>query len=318
MLKTILITGSCGFIATNFVQEFFRLNINKKYRLIGLDKLKANHNLANLFEHPEYKFYLADFSDLKLLDRIFSLEKIDLVIHAGAESFVDSSLESAQPFIYSNILGTQNIIDMCVKYKTELIYISTDEVYSQHVSVSDKPWKENFPPSPRNPYSASKYSGEILIKAAANTHGIKYKITRCCNNYGKYQYRLGNLIPKIISCNLQGNQIPLHNQGKAYREWINAKDHCSAIMCVLENGNDGEIYNVGSGLEFSNLEIVETISELMSVKPKLNLNCQRPGLDFRYSVDSSKIRSLGWSPKINFTEGITETIEWFSKNVKYV
>ena len=310
-MKKILVTGSCGFIFSNFM--FNHVNTSQ-YKFSSVDKIIAKYNLANICKNRNHTFYLGDIADEQLMNNVFMLEKPDIVIHGAAESFVDDSIASAKPFIHSNVVGTQVMVDLSLKYGVEkFIYISTDEVYGQ-LSKGDSSWTEKSPISPRNPYSASKAAGELIVKAASETHGLKYNITRCSNNYGPRQPPR-NLIPKIITCLLENKPIPIHGSGKQYREWLYVLDHCNAIMTVVKYGKLNETYNIGSGLELTNLEVVEAIATAMNKNPIINFVKDRPGHDFRYSVNCNKIKEIGWEPVYNhFDKVMNETINWYENN----
>jgi dTDP-glucose 4,6-dehydratase len=309
----ILITGSAGFIFSNFVRKF-AIN-NHKYRFVSVDKLIAPYNYYNILE--DHKLHVGDIADEHFMDMVFKIEKPDIVIHGAAESFVDDSIKRASPFITSNVMGTQVIADMCVKYGVKLMYVSTDEVMGQLKTTEDKSWVETDPIAPRNPYSASKAAGELIVKAANQTHGLNYIITRCCNNYGPRQPPR-NLVPKVITCILNNRPIPIHGSGKQLREWIHAEDHSSAIMHLIEKGSINEIYNVGTGIEFTNLEIVKKICNILGRgEDLLSFVKDRPGHDFRYSVDCSKLKALGWAPEYNFDDGMKQTVQWYIDNRSY-
>jgi dTDP-glucose 4,6-dehydratase len=312
-MKTILVTGSCGFIFSNFV---LRYGGNKSdYRIISVDKIVSSYNLNNIDKN--HVFYMGDVADEHFMSNVFQLEKPDIIVHGAAESFVDDSINSAKPFIHSNVVGTQNIVDLSLKHKiSKFIYVSTDEVYGQ-LKANEPSWTESSITSPRNPYSASKLSGELIVKAAGETHNLNYNITRCCNNFGPRQPPR-NLVPKIITSILENKAIPIHGNGKNFREWIYVLDHCSAIMTVLEKGANKEIYNVGSGVELTNLEMVDKIGQTLGVTPKINFIKDRLGHDFRYSVDFSKLQKLDWKPSPQaFDEDIKRTVKWYVSNSSF-
>jgi len=308
-MKTILVTGTAGFIFSNFIRKVFDERLN--YRFVSVDKVIASYNLKNIYKHTGHNFYMGDIADEAFMTNVFELEKPDIIIHGAAESFVDDSIRSVQPFVHSNIVGTQVMVDLALKYKVErFVYISTDEVYGQ-LQVGDKSWTEESQVKPRNPYSASKACGEMLVYAANQTHGLKYNITRCCNNYGSRQPPR-NLIPRAITSILNNVAIPIHGSGKQMREWIYVKDHCSAIMKIIENAPVNETYNIGSGVEHTNLEIVKKIGQILKVDvPLVSFVKDRPGHDFRYSVDCSKIKELGWNPNFDFDRGLFECVNWY-------
>lgn len=315
MKKKILVTGSCGFIFSNFMLRHLRSD--SEYDFASVDKLIAPYNFANINKSSGHTFYMGDIADEHFMTNVFKLEKPDYVIHGAAESFVDDSIASAKPFIHSNVVGTQNLTDLSVKYNIEkFIYISTDEVYGQ-LKPGDVSWTEESITLPRNPYSASKLAGELIVRAAGETHDLKYNITRCSNNYGPRQPPR-NLIPKIITCLLNDLPIPIHGSGKQLREWLYVSDHNEAVMKVLTQGINKEIYNIGSGFELTNLEVIEYISKLMNITPKIKHVKDRAGHDFRYSVNCDKIKKIGWDPLFdNFSHCMSQTIRWYRDNQKF-
>lgn len=305
----ILLTGTCGFIFSNFIRKYID---NSNYEFVSIDKLIAPWNATNIL--PNHKLYIGDIADEHFMNLVFKLEKPDIVIHGAAESFVDDSIKQARPFVHSNVLGTQTVVDMCVKYNVEkMIAVSTDEVMG-HLKPTEKSWTEDQPINPRNPYSASKAASELIVKAAHETHGLNYIITRCCNNYGPRQPPR-NLVPKVITCVLNNQSIPIHGNGKQIREWIYVEDHNSAIMHLVENGKLNEIYNIGSGIEFTNLEMVKQICNVLGRgEDLLSFVKDRPGHDQKYSVNCSKIKKSGWSQEYSFEEGIEKTVKWYVDN----
>ena len=318
MTKKVLITGSCGFICSNFVRKIvYEANRNREkypYAIASVDKVSGNPNMV--YYNANHSFHVADIRDQHVMDVIFNLERPDIVIHAAAETFVDHSLSDPNAFITSNVLGTQVVVNACVKHGVEkLIYISTDEVYGQLTSESDKPWTEEEPLNPRNPYSASKAAGELLVKAAHTSFGLIYNITRSSNNYGPRQTP-EKLIPKAIKCIEEGNKIPIYGQGLQIRDWTHVYDNCSAILQVLTHGKPNEIYNISANQEFPNIEVIQSVCNAMEKGHDLIsfIDDPRTGHDFRYSIDTTKIRELGWKPAYKFKEGIVDTVEWYSKN----
>lgn len=313
----ILITGSAGFIFSNFIRKVISEEL--PYEFVSIDKLYEPYTLHNIFDHPRHKFYMADLCDEHMIDNIFKIEKPNIVIHAAASSFVDSSISWAVPFVQNNILATQVMIDASLKYEVErFVFVSTDEVYGQLKSKKDKSWTENSIINPRNPYSASKAAGELMVRAAHETHGLPFNITRCCNNYGSRQPPR-NLVPRIVSCILSDQKIPIHGNGKQMREWIHADDHGNAILKIIQDATLNETYNVGTGFECTNLEMVKYISDIMQCdKDLISFVRDRKGHDQRYSVDCSKIHKLGWKPKIEFIDGLTKSIEWYKENQWYL
>lgn len=316
--QKILITGTCGFIFSNFVRKLIYLS-NKDpekypYTVVSIDKV--NTNMANsIYWNKSHTFHIADITDHHIIDTIFQFEKPDIVIHGAAESAVDDSLSNPNVFITSNVLGTQVIINACLKYDVQkMIYISTDEVYGQLENESDPSWTESSPLNPRNPYAASKAAGELLVKAAHESHGLIYNITRTSNNYGPRQTP-NKLIPKVIKCIINNEKIPVFGEGKQIRDWTHVFDNCSAIINILKNGNSNEIYNISANQEFSNIEVIQNICNVIGSGHKfISFVSERPGHDFRYSIDSSKIRNLGWKPQYRLKKGLIDTVEWYINN----
>jgi dTDP-glucose 4,6-dehydratase len=309
----LLITGSCGFIFGNYVRKL--VYDKKPYEVVSLDRVPANA-LNSLYWNKNHTFYPADVTDAHVMDVIFQLEQPDIVIHGAAETFVDTSLKDPNSFVNSNVLGTQIIINCCVKHKVKrLIYISTDEVYGQLDDEKSPAWTEDAPLNPRNPYSASKASGELLVKAAHATYGLIYNITRSSNNYGPRQLP-EKLLPKAIKCIIEGKKIPIYGQGKQIRDWTYVADNCTAINAILENGAPNEIYNISSHQEFTNVEVIQAVCNAMGSGHDLIsfIEDPRPGHDFRYSVNTDKLKDLGWKPSYKFKEGIVDTVQWYKDN----
>lgn len=316
MKKKVLVTGSAGFIFGNFIRKALFMKSN--YDFASVDRCDGPNALHSIYSNKGHQFYPMDITSKHFMNMVFSVERPDIVIHGAAETFVDDAIADASNFINSNVLGTQNIVDACVKWGVErLIYISTDEVYGQLKNEDDKPWVEEAPLAPRNPYSASKAAGELLVRAAYETHGLKYNITRSCNNYGPRQHRR-NYIPKIIRNILNGDEIPVYGKGMQLREWIHVDDNCSAIMKVMESGLENETYNISTGHEFTNLEVFHEICNIANRGHHLlKFVDDRPGHDFRYAVDSTKLRFLGWKPNYKFKNGLYQTFSWYEKNANW-
>lgn len=318
--KKVLITGSCGFIFSNFVRKFLynRGKIGEHtYSVVSVDKVQ-NNGVNSIYANKGHTFHVADITDPHIMDVIFNFEKPDIVIHGAAETFVDSSLSNPNSFVNSNVLGTQIIVNCCVKHKVEkLIYISTDEVYGQLSSENDAAWAETAPLNPRNPYSATKAAGELLVKAAAESFGLIYNITRSSNNYGPRQ-NPEKLVPKAIKNILQDKPIPIYGQGLQIRDWTHVFDNCQAIMTIMDQGKPNEIYNISANQEYTNIEVINEICNYMGKGHNLIQFIEDPrgnGHDFRYSVDSSKLRDLGWKPTIKFKKDLGEhCIQWYINN----
>lgn len=312
MNKKVLITGTMGFIFSNFIRR--AIYEKQPYSFVSIDRVGGNPNA--IYSNKNHTFHVADIRDQHIIDTIFQFERPDIVIHGAAESSVDLSLSDPNSFITSNVLGTQVIINSCIKHKVEkLIYISSDEVYGQLENESDISWTEESPLNPRNPYSSTKACGELLVKAANQSHGLIYNITRSSNNYGPRQ-TADKLIPRAIKCILNNQNIPIYGQGLQIRDWTHVFDNCAAILTILNKGKPNEIYNISANQELTNIEVVQKICNAMGDCHKLisHIPDPRMGHDFRYSVNSSKIRELGWKPSYRFKEGIVDTVEWFKLN----
>ena len=313
MNKKVLITGSCGFIFGNFVRKL--VYDKKPYDVVSVDRVTANA-LNSMYWNKNHTFYPADITDAHIMDVIFQREQPDIVIHGAAETFVDTSLKDPNSFVNANVLGTQILINCCVKHQVKkLMYISTDEVYGQLDDEKSLAWTEESPLNPRNPYSASKASGELLVKAAHATYGLIYNITRSSNNYGPRQLP-EKLLPKAIKCIIEGQKIPIYGQGKQIRDWTYVADNCTAINTILENGLPNETYNISSHQEFTNIEVIQAVCNAMGGGHQLIgfIEDPRPGHDFRYSINTDKLKNLGWKPSYKFKDGIVETCQWYSDN----
>src|SRR5574344_1305971 len=332
--KTILLTGTAGFIGSNFVPYF--LNKYKDYRLINLDLLTYAGNLNNLnecFDNNRFKFIKGDICNRELVDFIFKEYDIQGVIHFAAESHVDNSIKNPGVFVQTNVNGTFTLIDVAYKYwmnkpftyKSEyqgcrFHHISTDEVYGTLSLDPNDLFTENTPYAPNSPYSASKASSDMIIRAYNETYGLNTVITNCSNNYGPKQHD-EKLIPTIIRNALLGNPIPIYGDGKNIRDWLYVLDHCKGIDLVYHNGKTGEVYNIGGRNERTNLQIVDRITTILdkevpianfSYKSLITFVEDRAGHDRRYAIDATKLEEeLGWKADENFATGIVKTIEWY-------
>lgn len=316
MKQTILLTGVCGFIGSNFIRQVVAKY--PEYRWIGIDNMSFDYCLYNQFNYSNYKFYLADFTNEHIIDRIFKIEKPNIIIHLGAMSFVNHSFEDPSLFIKSNVLGTQVLLNACIKYGIDrFVYCNTDEVFGSHSSINDSPWKEDAPKQPKNPYSASKAAGEHIVMGAYETHKIPYNITYCSNVFGMRQPYNRNLVPKIIYSNLNNQPMPIYGNGSHRREYIFVDDKINAIMTIIRKGKINEAYCIGSGDEFSNIEMINKIDNMLGKKTEINFTTDRKSHDFRYAIDCSKLQKLGWQKTKSFDERLIEYIEWFKKNPKY-
>ena len=300
----ILVTGGLGFIGSNFVRY-----MSDKTEIIVVDALKYGSNESNL-KDLDCKFVKGDICDYELMAEL--VKGVDAIVNFAAETHVDRSISNPYAFIESNVIGTYTLLEAIRKANPEakLVHVSTDEVYGD---IEEGSFKEDDMLKPSSPYSASKASADMLVLAYARTYGLNAVITRCTNNYGPYQFP-EKLIPKAIIRAKMDGKIPIYGTGKNVRDWIYVKDHCEAINLVLERGERGVIYNISSGDEKNNLEVVNEILDIMGEKNLIEFVEDRPGHDIRYSLDSSKIRELGWKPKHSFKGGLKETVEWYLSN----
>jgi dTDP-glucose 4,6-dehydratase len=305
----ILVTGGLGFIGSNFVRYMMEEVGMGAAEIIVVDALKYGSNENNL-KDLEYKFIEGDICDYDLIAEL--VRDMDAIVNFAAETHVDRSISNPYSFIESNVIGTYTLLEVMRKFNPDakLIHVSSDEVYGD---IEKGSFEEEDRLRPSSPYSASKASADMFVLAYVRTYGLDALITRCTNNYGPYQFP-EKLISKAIIRAKMDKKIPIYGAGKNVRDWIYVKDHCEAIKLVLKGGEIGEIYNISSGEEKSNLEVVNEILEIMRKKDLIEFVEDRPGHDIRYSLDSSKIRRLGWKPKHGFKEGIKETVEWYLKN----
>lgn len=304
--QKIIITGSAGFIFSNFIRK--AIYDKQPYSFVSIDRVN-NNTINSMYCNKNHLFYVADITDQHIIDTIFKFEKPDIVIHAAAETNIDSNPNS---FITSNVLGTQVVINCCEKHNVKkFLYISSDGVYGQLNNEQDPSWTEDSLLNPRTLYSVSKMSAESLVKIS----NLNYNIIRLSNNYGPRQTN-NRLIPKVIKSIINNLPIEVYGQGLQVRDWIHVFDTCSAIFTVLEKGVAGEIYNVSAKQEFSNIEVVQKICNIMNSGHNL-INCvpdPRRIHDFRYSMNCDKIKSLGYKPQIKFNEGIALCCQWYATN----
>jgi len=307
----ILVTGGCGFIGSNFIRFF--LAAYPEHRLVNLDKLTYAGNLQNLRDIPEgerYRFVRGDIADPDALRPIFEAG-IDGVIHFAAESHVDRSIEDAAVFVQTNVMGTYRLLEFARQYGVErFLHVSTDEVYGE--LGTEGAFTEEMPLKPNSPYAASKAASDLMTEAYFRTHRLPVVITRCSNNYGPYQFP-EKLIPLMITNALRDLPLPVYGDGRNVRDWIYVLDHCKALARIFFEGVEGEVYNIGGDGERANLQVVEKILDYLD-KPRslLTFVKDRPGHDFRYAMDFSKLRdSLGWEPEVSFEEGLRRTIDWY-------
>lgn len=333
-MKRVLVTGGAGFIGSNFIHYILSKRSDVE-TLVNLDLLTYAGNLENLLsvrDDSRYVFVHGDIRDKALAEELFSRYEFDTVVHFAAESHVDRSIVEPEIFLTTNIVGSQTLLDAAKRhwkldpgnkysreYKEGVVYlqVSTDEVYGALGKTGM--FTETTPIAPNSPYSASKASADLVVRAYHQTYGMPVNITRCSNNYGPYQFP-EKLIPLMLH-NAKGNKaLPVYGDGMQIRDWLHVSDHCSAIETVLEKGVRGEVYNIGGNNERANIEIVRLILDELNKPESLITYVQdRPGHDRRYAIDNTKITTqLGWEPKYTFRDGMHETIEWYLQNSAWV
>ena len=311
----ILVTGGAGFIGSCFVRHM--LNKYKDYKIVNLDALTYAGNIENLDDikdNPNYTFVHGNICDKKLASELIIDGKVDAVINFAAESHVDRSITGPEIFIETNVKGTLNLLQAAKEAKVQrFLQVSTDEVYG--TLGKDGYFYETTPLAPNSPYSASKASADLLVRAYFETYKMPVLNTRCSNNYGPYQYP-EKLIPFFISQLLKGEKVPVYGDGMNVRDWLYVYDHCSAIDTVLHKGGVGEVYNIGGHNEKTNLEITKIILDAMGKdESSIKYVEDRLGHDRRYAIDNHKIQTeLGWQPSLTFEEGIKLTIDWYLNN----
>ncbi len=311
----LLVTGGAGFIGSEFVRQA----VDKGYEIAVVDKLTYAGDLERLKEvEDRITFYKADITNREFIEHIFKVEKPDVVVHWAAESHVDRSILDASPFIETNVKGTQVLLDVAKENNIkQFINIATDEVYGE--LGEEGQFYEDTPLVPNSPYSVSKASADMLGRAYYKTYGLPVITVRPSNNYGWWQYP-EKLIPVVILKALNDEPIPVYGTGQNVREWLFVSDCAEAVFEIIEKGKEGEIYNVGSGEERRNIEVVKAILSILN-KPEdlITFVKDRPGHDFRYSLNTDKIeREIGWKAKVKFEEGIEKTVKWYLDNMDWV
>ena len=313
-MKKVLITGGAGFIGSNFIR--YALAHHPDWDLTVLDKLTYAGNLENLKDaedFPNYHFVLGDIADRDLVDQLTS-QGFDLIVNFAAESHVDRGNLDPSPFITTNIQGTQLLLDGAVRSGVGLfLQVSTDEVYGS--LESEGKFTEESPLLPNSPYAASKASADCLCRAYYHTYDLPVIITRCTNNYGPFQH-IEKMVPLAVTNALEDKEIPVYGNGLNVRDWIYVEDHCRALDIVIQRGEPGQVYNVGADSQKTNLELVRQILDTMG-KPHslIKFQADRPGHDWRYALENTRIRSeLGWEPDTSFESGLEKTVDWYMEN----
>ena len=311
----LMITGGAGFIGSRFAEMLATKEIPNQYSSITVvDNLTYSGNLSNLdavISTPEFYFHKADICNKTDIESIIEQRSINVIVNFAAESHVDRSIESAFEFLNTNVMGTQNLLDLAKKHGiNRYLQVSTDEVYG---SIPTGSWEEDEPLKPNSPYSASKAGADLLVLAYGKTYGMNVGITRCCNNYGLRQYP-EKIIPLFVSNLIDGKRVPIYGNGNQIREWIHVDDHCRGVFAVLHNGNPGEVYNIAGTDEFQNIELARKIIAYFgkTEDEAFEFVADRKGHDIRYSLTGNKIRKeLDIEPQIDFETGLKATIDWY-------
>ncbi|MEJ5297300.1 MAG: dTDP-glucose 4,6-dehydratase [Armatimonadota bacterium] len=310
-MKRILVTGGAGFIGSNFVRYMLRQHPDLDILVLDALTYAGNlENLADVADNPRFFFFKGDIRDEAMVDNL--VPNVDTIVNFAAETFVDRSIHEPGDFVTTDVVGTFRLLEAARKHGVErFVHISTDEVYG---SVEQGSSVETDPVEPRSPYSASKAASDLLARSYFVTYGVPVIITRASNNYGPYQHP-EKLIPFFITNALEDKPLPVYGDGQQVRDWLFVEDHCSAIDTVLQKGVTGEVYNVGGGYERTNLEVTRGILQALGKDESLIKYVKdRPGHDRRYSLDTTKLRSLGWAPKVSFDEGLPLTVRWYVEN----
>ena len=332
----ILVTGGCGFIGSNFIRQRLTEDASPLRKLVNLDLLTYAGNPANLADlasDPRYVFQKGDIGDEALVARLLQEHDIDAIVNFAAESHVDRSIDSPEPFIQTNVTGTLRLLNAARRHWSNLpggrrenfrfLHVSTDEVYGT-LAPHDPAFSETTPFAPNSPYAASKAASDHLVRAFQHTYGLPTLTTNCSNNYGPYHFP-EKLIPLMILNALDGKPLPVYGDGQQIRDWLYVEDHAAAIWLVLQRGRTGETYNVGGLNERANLDVVKTLCALLDAKSprpdgasytaQITYVADRPGHDRRYAIDCSKLQSeLGWVPRESFETGLAKTVDWYLKN----
>ncbi|MCC6782854.1 MAG: dTDP-glucose 4,6-dehydratase [Planctomycetes bacterium] len=313
-MSKILVTGGAGFIGSNFVRLLLERTTHAVVNFDALTYAGNLENLAGLEKEPRYTFVRGDIRDAAAVRAVFETHAPDVVAHFAAESHVDRSVLDATAFVATNVVGTQVLLDASRAAGVKrFLHVSTDEVYGSLGATGR--FREDSPLQPNSPYSASKTGSDLLVRAAFHTHGFAAIVTRCSNNYGPYQFP-EKLIPLMIANALEGKPLPVYGDGKNVRDWIHVRDHCEALLRVIEKGRPGEVYNIGGDSERENLHVVRQILALAGRGEELiRYVTDRPGHDRRYAIDSGKMRAeLGWTPSVRFEDGLAQTFRWYVDN----
>ncbi len=319
-IKRVLVTGGCGFIGSNYIR--LELQTDPEISITNLDALTYAgnpENLLDLVSNPRYQLIQGDIADRSLVSKLVSSGNFDAIINLAAESHVDRSIDDATPFLRTNVLGTQSLLDAARQNSVpRYLQVSTDEVYGT-LAPDDPAFSETTPLAPNSPYAASKASADFLVRAAHHTHGLNTVITRCSNNYGPYQFP-EKLIPLFITNAMANVPVPVYGDGMQIRDWIHVHDHCHGITTALRHARAGEVYNFGGRSERFNIDVTHTVLKLTG-RPETLIQhvTDRPGHDRRYAVNCTKAeRELGWKQKVTFEQGLAATVQWYQSHTDWV
>ncbi|WP_165234346.1 dTDP-glucose 4,6-dehydratase [Aquisphaera insulae] len=319
-IKNILVTGGCGFIGANFIR--LELAEHEDLSITNIDALTYAgnpDNLADLAGHPRYRFVKGDIADRATVFDLVASGGFDALVNFAAESHVDRSIDDATPFLRTNVIGTQTLLDAARAAKVpRYVQVSTDEVYGT-LGPKDPAFEESTPLAPNSPYSASKAGADFLVRAAFHTHGMNTVITRCSNNYGPYQFP-EKLIPLFITNALDEKPLPVYGDGMQVRDWIHVRDHCRGVAAALRRGRPGEVYNFGGRSERYNMDVTKAVLKLTG-RPETLIRhvTDRPGHDRRYAVNCAKSEAeLGWTQTVTFEQGLAETVAWYRANSTWI
>lgn len=315
----LLVTGGAGFIGANFLHYWFANHPDDEVYCLDAMTYAANlRSIEVLMENPNFHFVKGDIVDASLVNRLFEEVGFDVVVHFAAESHVDRSIEDPSAFLRTNVLGTSVLLDAAKRFGIKRFHqVSTDEVYGDWPFDSHEVFVETSPLKPSSPYAASKASADLLVLAYHRTYGLPVTISRCSNNYGPYQYP-EKLIPTMIHRALKDETLPVYGSGLNVRDWLFVEDHCRAIDVILQKGVDGEVYNVGTNEELTNLAVIEAIlAQLGKPHSLIQHVSDRPGHDRRYATSADKLKALGWEAKYRFEEAFPKTVQWYVDHPQY-
>jgi dTDP-glucose 4,6-dehydratase len=316
MQDTILVTGGSGFMGSYFIK--YIIDKHPYIQIINLDALTYAgniHNLESIQNNDRYRFIQGDITNIDAVESIVKDNHIQLIVNFAAETHVDNSIKDPLRAVSTNVLGVASLLEVARRYEIQVLQVSTDEVFG---SIDQGVFQEDSPFRPNSPYSAGKAGGDLLCRSYYETYGLDVRVTHSCNVMGPYQYP-EKLIPLAITHIIQDKKVPLYGDGLNVREWIYVEDHARAIEYIIENGEAGEVYNIGTGFEKTNLELITTVLDKMGVDSKQYIEyvTDRLGHDRRYAIDSTKLRNMGWNPQFDWDTALRKTIDWYRENQQW-